>query len=743
MFAFMCTAPNSNAMDVDEEKIPPRMRKRWMHSVSTSATHDRDRCTSLPNGRSPTSLLSLSGSRGKGPPVSSGHSPPALASATDWRNPALLSVDSPAPLSADSPSPDSTVNEMDVDGNGVSPGKFYTRVIFLLCILSDFCSSDIREMPPPPMPAALDPTTISSVAFASASPSATFSKLSLLSPVPPDARSGSPSVFGMQASNSARRVVLSSPPPYKPSNKCPPEADTSGADVVVNPPPSPNPSAHDYSPPHRVRFASPEVLHGQPSLNVSHHTLTKHPTPPPVDEKTTSDVDTEPPSIESAVPGGQPDRTSHQIDTASPGPGDVQLPETSVPVPSDPTPTLIRETTSSPPPSRDSTREPSPPPAPKVKMSLKDFALRKKKQREEMAKEQVRECESPVVPGAGLPEESGDEGMHVDDDGQHDGSDEGRTEKVRDCEGQGCGTPAEEAARTDAREVQDMVMDDGVQPIVKDEPLAGMDRMLEDPPHNSRQRYESEPPPLSPRSPVASTRFVNGAEKAKSNGQPADPASLKAKIEVLEAAIPRTLVGTDDRISPSAPEPPPPPLDKGADTNVPLPKTYTPPLPPSAPASRGQSSRPLQEDGEITSSSPPKSSSFFPRSYTPPTQPRSFQTSHPSPPNFSHASSSSASYRAPPPPRTPLSSSTGTPLNKPLRPLPSGPRALRISNRPTYAQSSSPSSRAYSGSQYIPRGPSADRDRHDRDRLDWERERVWRPGPPRSRGRSSSSGWGR
>lgn len=123
MSAFVRIAPNPNTMDVDEEKIPPRMRKRWMHSVSTSA-HDRDRRLSLPNGRNSGSLLSLSRSHGQGPPVSSGRSPPAPVSATNWRSPALLSVDSPAPLSGDSPSPDSTVNEMDVDVNSVSHGEF-------------------------------------------------------------------------------------------------------------------------------------------------------------------------------------------------------------------------------------------------------------------------------------------------------------------------------------------------------------------------------------------------------------------------------------------------------------------------------------------------------------------------------------------------------------------------------------------------------------------------------------------
>ncbi|KAJ8581105.1 hypothetical protein M405DRAFT_833086 [Rhizopogon salebrosus TDB-379] len=726
-------------MEVDEEKIPPRMRKRRMHSVSS-----QDR-VSLPNGRSlVSSSLSPPGSHGRGPPVSSGHSPPSLVSTTDWRSPASLSVDSPAPLSGDSPSPpspESTVDGMDVDMNGVSP--------------------DVRQMPPPPMPAALDPTTISSVAFAT-SPSATFSKLSLLSPVPPDMRSGSPSLFGMSISNSARRPVLSSPPPYKSSNnKYLPDSDTSSAPIVVYPPtPSPKPSAHGYSPPHRVRFASPEVLQGQPSLKGS-YPATVQPaserelTPPTAALRESGKITS--PSIMSVEPDGEPEITSPQVKTDSASPALVNVPLAQTSCTSDSTfpPPSIRETTSSsspPPSSRDPTRELSPPPVPKVKMSLKDFALRKKKQREEMAKEREQECESPVVPGMGLPEESGDEGMHVDEDGCADEL------KGTDCEGdQDCDISVKEAPTTDVAEVQDVAMGDDVRLTVKDEPVASsagqhiVDLIPEGPPAESLLRRESEvrrTPPSPPRSPVASVKSVNSADKPYPNGQLADFTSLKAKIEVLEATIPRPLVGADERMSPSAPEPPPPPLQM-TDRKVSPPRTYSAPLPPSAPASYGLSSRPSQEDGEITSTSPPKSSNFFPRSYTPPTQPRSFQTSHPSPPNFTHASSSSSSstsWRAPPPlppTRAPLpSASTSTPpSNGSSRPLPSGPRALRISNRPAHLQSQSysPSSRAYSGSQYIPRGPSADRDRHDRDRLDWERERGW---PPRGR-TGSSGGWGR
>ncbi|KAG1791100.1 uncharacterized protein HD556DRAFT_1241239 [Suillus plorans] len=428
------------------------------------------------------------------------------------------------------------------------------------------------------------------------------------------------------------------------------------------------------SSPHRVRFASPELLHEQPSLKTTQHTPLKsgrEATPPIYSH-------TPPPVLED-------DKTAAY----------------------EPTPPA---------------HEQSPLPPPKVKMSLKDFALRKKKQREEMAKE--RECESPGGLSMGLLEESGDEGIHVDDDGADErlGRDSEGTDHERDLEG------------------------------VKDEPDTSftmqnvVDCVLEDSPAESQRRCESEPrgaTPYPPRSPVVSLRSVRSMDNAHPNGQLADPTSLVAKVEISETSIPNGLVGAYDRTSPSAPDPPPPPLHqqiKGTEKHSSSPKTFSSPLPPSAPAS--YSLRPSHEDGEITSVSPPKSSHFFPRSYTPPTQPRSFQTSHPLSPNFTHTTSTptpSASWRGPPPPtRAPLSNTPSS--NGPPRPLPSGPRALRVSQSshpPTY---SSPSSRVYSGSQYIPRGPSADRDRHDRDRLDWERERGWAPRP---RGRTGSSGWGR
>ncbi|KAG2151127.1 uncharacterized protein EDB93DRAFT_322646 [Suillus bovinus] len=416
-------------------------------------------------------------------------------------------------------------------------------------------------MPPPPMPAALDPTTISSVAFASVSPSATFSKLSLLSPVLPDMRSGSPSLFGVPLTNSSRRPMpISSPPPHQSSNsKSPPS--TSSAQVIVHPQSS-NPSTSSASPPYRVRFASPEVLDGQPSLKTTHHAPLKsgreatppiysH-TPPPVleDDKTAGsavddvpqsdrdrspvhdgislEVKIVPPDLEAPHPhASMPsamhnstrlvssicESTSSLHDSDSPPPScEPALPiHEFTPVTHESTPTAHEPT----PP----TREQSPLPPPKVKMSLKDFALRKKKQREEMAKE--RECESPGGLGMGLLDESGDEGIHVDEDGADVrlGRDSESTDQERDLE----------VTMSDVREVQDVVMDgdDDVRTAVegvKDEPGASsamqdvVDCTLEDPPAESQRRCESEPRGATlspPRSPVASLRSVRSMDNTR------------------------------------------------------------------------------------------------------------------------------------------------------------------------------------------------------------------------------------
>jgi uncharacterized protein len=197
--------------------------------------------------------------------------------------------------------------------------------------------------------------------------------------------------------------------------------------------------------------------------------------------------------------------------------------------------------------------------------------------------------------------------------------------------------------------------------------------------------------------------------------------SFKAKVELVDdpmmptdTVIPEKALGVKD----SQPEPPPPPLNGTAEKQVTdLNGDVNHISVPSPPARRRS-----QEDGEIRGISPPKQPSFVPRAHTPPTQPRSFNLA--SPGSVSNGSTSSLPRR---PSQPPLGRSSTLPLS---RPLPSGPRALRAAN---LLNSPSP----FSPGQFIPRGPSADRER-----IDWDRERSW-PGLARGRGRGAGGGWGR
>jgi len=197
--------------------------------------------------------------------------------------------------------------------------------------------------------------------------------------------------------------------------------------------------------------------------------------------------------------------------------------------------------------------------------------------------------------------------------------------------------------------------------------------------------------------------------------------SLKAKVELVDepmptdTVIPEKALGVKD----SQPEPPPPPLNGTSEKHVADQNGdvdhFSVPSPPAR--------RHSQDDAEGRSISPPKQpSSFVPRAHTPPTQPRSFNLT--SPGSISNGSTSSLPRR---PSQPPLARSSTLPLS---RPLPSGPRALRAAN---LLNSPSP----FPPGQFIPRGPSADRER-----VDWDRERSW-PGLARGRGRGAGGSWGR
>lgn len=284
-------------------------------------------------------------------------------------------------------------------------------------------------------------------------------------------------------------------------------------------------------------------------------------------------------------------------------------------------------------------------------------------------------------------------------------------------------------------------------------------------------------PPLPPLTPLR-VPDESQAIQTQSKGSPVADLNPAEKLETRDDSLRNGANGANDRMHDFvsfAPDPPPPPLNSLAasinhvDSNASTSATPAPtptPTPSSMSTSSTSNSRatsvstslpmhssqysraPYQgsrrvshEDGEIPNSVPSKF--YVPRSHTPPTQPRSFQAPRPSSPGYSPGPSTSRRPPPPPPPRSGPStgpSSTGT--NALPRSVPSGPRALRgtmnqSSSSSSYTPYPPPPPRSYSGSQYIPRGPSADRDR-----LDRERDRSW-SASSRSRGRAGSAGWGR
>ncbi|KAH9060640.1 hypothetical protein EDB87DRAFT_570726 [Lactarius vividus] len=245
----------------------------------------------------------------------------------------------------------------------------------------DLVSSDTKDMPPPPMPANLDPTTVSSTC--SSSPRVLTSNLSSLSSAQtPDL------LASLSPSTSFVNLSLLSPTASYPSNPSPlsPELSTLTSFLPIT---STLAFSPDADPPIQMDVdkdsCDSQSTRHSPSLNArSPQSLTsseplRREQPPPM-SRMDSPRPASPSRQTSSVPGPLPDAEPPQA-LSSP-----------------------RTNGSSPPLS-------SLQAAPKVKMSLKDFAMRKKTQREEV---QVRGA---VLPSDTLPpsEQSGTGGAHEED----------------------------------------------------------------------------------------------------------------------------------------------------------------------------------------------------------------------------------------------------------------------------------------------------------------------------------------
>ncbi len=357
-------------------------------------------------------------------------------------------------------------------------------------------------------------------------------------------------------------------------------------------------------------------------------------------------------------------------------------------------------------------RSPSPlvqAPPTKVKLSLKDFAMRKKKKREE---EMVKTLSSPAVTLAPLQEEA----THLD--------------------------PSKEGAEMHQSPAPTMEED------VKVNHQTPADDVKEK--HEEPTLVEDTPPPGEGHQTIPDVQAVETVETGAELKLPPRPedvrtdptASLAAKVEIVEASVP----SVPEVVSEYSPQSPSPSPSSVSLSPIPLPPSSANKKENSEPFNKAVTRPPVtshfhnpvtrqvsQEDGEILSPPPPKPLPLAPRAHSPPTHPRSF-----------HATLSGSASPARPshslPPRRPLqpapyrSQLQNAPLNS--RPLPSGPRALRAANGSSHS-SMYPPNRSLGGPHLAPRAPSADRDR---DRIDWDRDRgrmgSW------SRGRGGGV-WGR
>ncbi|KAI9463916.1 hypothetical protein F5148DRAFT_1000135 [Russula earlei] len=504
-------------------------------------------------------------------------------------------------------------------------------------------SSDAKDMPPPPMPANLDPTTVSSIPLpnsprvftsklsslspfssaqlpspqASPSPSTPFANLSLLSPTASYSSNSSPLSPKLSTLSSSLLSTISTSSPDAESSK------PMQMDVDKNPP---NSDFDPCLPSWDIRSPSLQTL--APS-----EPLRRVQSPPKNQVTSPSPVSTSRPSL--AAP-------ESLVDSDSPL---AQSP-----------PLVTSKLPPSPPP---------PPPVAKVKMSLKDFAMRKKKQREE---ERARAAAQP-------PEPAGTKGGYVgcaDSDLPIDAA-----SNLSVTYGAGQAIKAEVATATAPTEFA-VAMDDGVrEPTVLRGPI---------------DRVDSE--------------STNLYHLPQINGVHFDTSLASTLVEIAHTISPGRGCQLQDNVGAVKGSTP---LthgvicngDGGGHLNSVSPRSSRTPSPSLTESEDGEAG------GGMTRGMPP-------------TQPRSFAV------NASPVHSSNPHPHRLPPSSTYRPGSSYIPPSIPpsVRPLPSGPRALRAGM----------GGRGYPPGHFagVPRGPSVDRDR----------DRGW-AGVARGRGRGTTSSWGR
>ncbi|KAG5640164.1 hypothetical protein DXG03_000881, partial [Asterophora parasitica] len=500
----------------------------------------------------------------------------------------------------------------------------------------------------------------------------------------------------------------------------------------------------DRSPPppiHEPRESTPPPRSPSPQMHMHESSLT----PPPHSRESS------PPSLPPALPSREPtpprERTpppttstppaSHESVATTPREA-TPPPREPTPTPKDPTPTPTpppREPTPTP---RDPTPPPAPPPPPKVKMSLRDYMLRKQKRREEEEEKEKEKEEKGVSDGVG------DEGSVGVEESQGGGEGEGTVHcngGHRDMEDVCASSPAPVKDEHEDVEMVDVPPTPPSSSAESTTPsLPSTSPAL--PPAISPPRTSNPPPPLMA-SPVSTTAATSTAAPPAPPTSPRTvahpPLTLKAKTELIEQQLPVAAA-----VLP--PKPVPPPTHQVNGNGRPLaerigafhhshtehepespPRTYhrhssqedgeislgeddedTPPLPPPPPPPRRippfssstmttTTAANHAASNSITGEHHPRLHSpmvpYVPSSITPPKGPRALRDSLPS-----HLSQI-AQFAVPPPPRRAQHytynnhnhNGNGNTSSMPARAPPTGPRSLRLLPGPVYA----------------PRGPAA------------------------------------
>jgi hypothetical protein len=390
------------------------------------------------------------------------------------------------------------------------------------------------------------------------------------------------------------------------------------------------------------------------------------------------------------------------------------------------------------------------PPQPKVKLTLKDFALRKKRQREQALSQNIQA--SPVTPSPSLHPE-GEEAFSLV-------KPQVEISSLRDC--LIADYPHQVPSSHNPNDGRRVV--NGARDVVED--LIGSGRVFDldiKSKENSTPRNESENrtnanPNHSPLPPTSSfPKGTNGHSRLPlSHHLPNRPPptlllpprpiqqqlatnSRDMKQEVIEALVPSLLQrvsGFERSVSPINPDPTPivhriSQEEEGeiGETSMQLPSRG-----PFGPSSKRDPNN-LQQ---------PSSRNVPPFSHSPPIGPR-FYLNQPTSPS---------SLRPTPPSMPPIPSVAPNNTNGNRPNLPTAPRALRQSMlqqqrpgpgpppaAPYLASLSLPPHNAAPGSALIPRGPSADRDK-EREKVEWE-QRHYRAPPRRGAGNGRGTPWGR